>query len=48
MTISVLDVNDHAPIFSLDEYNLTIVENLPKDFEILRLGADDADEVWKS
>ncbi|XP_041088485.1 protocadherin Fat 4 [Polyodon spathula] len=41
---NVLDVNDNPPIFSLDAYTVSVLENRPVGFCILTLNITDADE----
>ena len=43
IVISVLNVNEHAPIFGKDIYETEIVENATTDTAILRVAATDAD-----
>ncbi len=43
IVISVLNVNEHAPIFGKDIYETAIVENAAQDTAILRVAATDAD-----
>ena len=43
IVISVLNVNEHAPIFGKDIYETAIVENATTDTAILRVAATDAD-----
>ncbi|TRY81168.1 hypothetical protein TCAL_09282 [Tigriopus californicus] len=42
--ITIEDINDNAPKFAIEEYNMTIVENLPDGFEIMSFQATDADK----
>lgn len=45
LLVKVLDMNDHAPVFSLRQYAASVVENLPltPPAPILQLTAHDAD-----
>ena len=43
--VDVEDLNDNIPLFEVEQYNMTVVENLPKNFEIMTFVAKDADEV---
>ena len=46
--IGVVDVNDNVPAFGDDSaYNVTLgnLENLPEDYEVMRLHARDGDQV---
>ena len=48
--VDVEDINDNIPLFEVEQYNMTVVENLPRNFEIMTFVARDADEViwrWK-
>lgn len=44
-TVEVLvkDLNDNAPTFELEDYNMTVVENLPRGYQIMRFEAHDDD-----
>ncbi|KAI7801518.1 putative protocadherin beta-16-like [Triplophysa rosa] len=42
--ITVLDVNDNAPIFTQSVYKATVTENAPKDTIVSTVSATDADE----
>lgn len=42
--IEVLDLNDNAPEFEVDFYNISIVENLPSGFSVLQVNAIDRDQ----
>lgn len=42
--IEVLDLNDNAPEFEVDVYNISIVENLPSGFSVLQVNAIDRDQ----
>ncbi|CAJ0561807.1 unnamed protein product, partial [Mesorhabditis spiculigera] len=41
--LSINDVNDNAPVFSQDSYNITVLENVTVPVVIARLEATDAD-----
>ncbi|XP_014055450.2 protocadherin gamma-A11 isoform X11 [Salmo salar] len=41
--ITVLDVNDNAPVFNQSVYRATVMENAPKDTYITTVNASDAD-----
>ena len=43
--VDVKDLNDNIPLFEVEQYNMTVVENLPRNFEIMTFVAKDADEV---
>lgn len=43
VTISVLDVNDNAPVFERESYHVTITENCPIHATVLRVRATDRD-----
>lgn len=43
--IDVADVNDSEPIFNPEKYAISIVENLPPGFNVLRVTASDPDSV---
>ncbi|KAK3099843.1 hypothetical protein FSP39_010599 [Pinctada imbricata] len=43
VNISVSDVNDNAPVFTQDLYNITIQEDIPLNTVITRVSANDAD-----
>lgn len=45
--VTVIDINDHRPIFSQKIYTVEISENVDKGTEILRLMATDEDEDKK-
>lgn len=45
LEVSVLDVNDNAPTFEVEMYNISIVENLPNGFSVLQVAARDPDKV---
>lgn len=42
--IEVNDLNDNAPEFEVDLYNISIVENLPSGFSVLQVNAIDRDQ----
>ncbi|XP_057184470.1 protocadherin gamma-A11-like [Triplophysa rosa] len=42
--ITVLDVNDNAPVFTKSVYKATVTENAPKDTIVSTVSATDADE----
>lgn len=42
--IEILDLNDNAPEFEVDLYNISIVENLPTGFSVLQVMAIDRDQ----
>lgn len=42
--ISVKDTNDNPPVFSQDEYRLSVSENLPPGSSVLLVTATDQDE----
>ncbi|XP_023233383.1 cadherin-23-like [Centruroides sculpturatus] len=44
VVISLLDVNDNAPVFSQPLYTAVVPENVPTDFSIITVKATDADE----
>lgn len=44
VVISILDVNDNAPVFSQPLYTAVVPENVPTDFSIITVKATDADE----
>ena len=46
--IKIKDLNDNAPTFDIDDYNMTIIEHLPNGFEIMTFRATDRDKVSKS
>uniref|UniRef100_A0A8C5H7Z0 Cadherin domain-containing protein n=1 Tax=Gouania willdenowi TaxID=441366 RepID=A0A8C5H7Z0_GOUWI len=41
--ITVLDVNDNAPVFNQSVYKATVLENSPKDTYVITVNASDAD-----
>ena len=43
LQISVLDVNEHPPVFSQDEYTGDVFENIPDGFIILQVTSSDQD-----
>ncbi|XP_040478254.1 protocadherin gamma-A7 isoform X12 [Ursus maritimus] len=42
--VTVVDVNDHAPVFSLPQYQVTVPENVPVGTRLLTVHAVDLDE----
>ncbi|XP_077103301.1 protocadherin beta-16-like [Siphateles boraxobius] len=46
--ITVLDVNDNAPVFSQSVYKASVTENAPKDTIVSTVSATDADEAINS
>ncbi|VCX37467.1 unnamed protein product, partial [Gulo gulo] len=42
--VTVVDVNDHAPVFSLPQYQATVPENVPVGTRLLTVHAVDLDE----
>ncbi|XP_061007522.1 protocadherin gamma-A7 isoform X11 [Dama dama] len=42
--VTAVDVNDHAPIFSLPQYQITVPENVPVGTRLLTVSAIDLDE----
>ncbi|XP_069123900.1 protocadherin gamma-A2-like isoform X2 [Argopecten irradians] len=44
VTVHILDVNDNAPVFSRQMYNVSIKEETPVSTDILTLQSTDADE----
>lgn len=42
--IEIIDLNDNAPEFEVDLYNISIVENLPSGFSVLQVNAIDRDQ----
>uniref|UniRef100_A0A2K6FJ74 Protocadherin gamma subfamily B, 2 n=2 Tax=Propithecus coquereli TaxID=379532 RepID=A0A2K6FJ74_PROCO len=42
--VTVVDVNDHAPVFSLPQYQVTVPENVPVGTKLLTVNAIDLDE----
>uniref|UniRef100_A0A803SRL7 Cadherin-23 n=1 Tax=Anolis carolinensis TaxID=28377 RepID=A0A803SRL7_ANOCA len=43
LTVRVLDVNDENPTFFPVVYNVSLPENIPRDFKVVRLNCTDAD-----
>ena len=41
--ITVLDINDNKPEFEVEQYNMTVIENLPVGFRIMQFSAEDRD-----
>ncbi|XP_041442055.1 protocadherin gamma-B2 isoform X34 [Xenopus laevis] len=46
--ITVTDINDNFPIFEQDVYKVNINENIPLNFTVLHVGANDKDEGTNS
>uniref|UniRef100_G3UAZ3 Protocadherin gamma subfamily C, 5 n=1 Tax=Loxodonta africana TaxID=9785 RepID=G3UAZ3_LOXAF len=46
--VTVLDVNDNAPVFSQPEYRVSVPENMPVGTRILTVTATDADEGYNA
>ncbi|XP_032951861.1 protocadherin gamma-A7 isoform X11 [Rhinolophus ferrumequinum] len=42
--VTVVDVNDHAPVFSLPQYQVTVPENVPVGTRLLTVNAIDPDD----
>ncbi|XP_070374170.1 protocadherin gamma-A7 isoform X8 [Equus asinus] len=42
--VTVVDVNDHAPVFFLPQYQVTVPENVPVGTRLLAVNATDLDE----
>nr|XP_019594580.1 PREDICTED: protocadherin gamma-A7 isoform X5 [Rhinolophus sinicus] len=42
--VTVVDVNDHAPVFSLPQYQVTVPENVPVGTTLLTVNAIDPDD----
>ncbi|XP_052499496.1 protocadherin gamma-A7-like [Budorcas taxicolor] len=42
--VTAVDVNDHAPVFSLPQYQVTVPENVPVGTRLLTINAVDLDE----
>ncbi|KAM5301554.1 protocadherin alpha-12 isoform 8-T8 [Glossophaga mutica] len=42
--ISILDVNDNAPVFDKPSYTAVLFENVPNDTRVIQLNASDLDE----
>ncbi|KAL8186987.1 UNVERIFIED_CONTAM: Cadherin-23 [Gekko kuhli] len=43
LTVRILDVNDENPTFFPAVYNVSLPENIPRDFKVVRLNCTDAD-----
>ncbi|XP_071987316.1 cadherin-23 isoform X2 [Engystomops pustulosus] len=43
LTVRVLDLNDETPTFYPSLYNISLLENVPRDFIVARLNCSDAD-----
>uniref|UniRef100_A0A4X1SPJ0 Cadherin domain-containing protein n=1 Tax=Sus scrofa TaxID=9823 RepID=A0A4X1SPJ0_PIG len=44
ISVTVFDTNDNAPVFSLSEYRVNVLENLPVGAQLLTVTATDRDE----
>ncbi|CAB3364238.1 Hypothetical predicted protein [Cloeon dipterum] len=44
LEVTIIDVNDNAPNFEVEIYNISIVENLPNGFSVLQVAARDPDK----
>ncbi|XP_077753703.1 protocadherin gamma-A10 isoform X7 [Canis aureus] len=44
ISVTVFDTNDNAPVFTLPEYRVSVLENLPVGTHLLRVTATDKDE----
>ncbi|KAI5612090.1 cadherin-like protein 26 isoform X1 [Silurus asotus] len=42
--VKILDINDHAPVFTQNHYETTLVESVPQDSLVIRVSASDKDE----
>lgn len=42
-SLIVLDVNDENPTFFPAVYNVSLLENIPRDFKVVRLNCTDTD-----
>ncbi|XP_058141949.1 protocadherin gamma-A7 isoform X1 [Dasypus novemcinctus] len=42
--VTVVDINDHAPVFALPQYQVTVPENVPVGTRLLTVNAIDLDE----
>ncbi|KAM4586816.1 protocadherin alpha-8-like isoform 7-T7 [Fundulus diaphanus] len=42
--VNVLDVNDNTPIFSMNDYSVTLIENAPQGSIVIQINATDLDE----
>ena len=43
LEIEVIDINDNKPEFEVEQYNMTVIENLPVGFRIMQFTALDRD-----
>ena len=43
LEITVTDLNDNKPEFEVEQYNMTVIENLPVGFRIMQFTAEDRD-----
>ncbi|PIO25739.1 hypothetical protein AB205_0048070, partial [Aquarana catesbeiana] len=43
LTVRVLDINDESPTFYPTLYNISLAENVPRDYIVARLNCSDAD-----
>ncbi|XP_061105702.1 protocadherin-10-like [Conger conger] len=44
ITVTVLDANDNAPVFDQSFYRVSLMENVPRGFLVIKLNASDLDE----
>ncbi|XP_047586260.1 protocadherin gamma-A10 isoform X7 [Lutra lutra] len=44
ISVTVFDANDNAPVFTLPEYRVSVLENLPVGTQLLTVSATDKDE----
>ncbi|XP_038593612.1 B-cadherin-like [Micropterus salmoides] len=44
ITVNVIDQNDNKPIFTQDTYRENVAESSPKDFEVIKVVAEDLDD----
>ncbi|XP_028272660.1 protocadherin alpha-8-like [Parambassis ranga] len=42
--VHVLDINDNAPVFSIDDYSVTLNENAPEGTVVIQVNATDLDD----
>ncbi|KAI5095506.1 cadherin-like protein 26 isoform X1 [Silurus meridionalis] len=42
--VKILDINDHAPVFTQNHYETTLTESVPQDSLVIRVSASDKDE----
>ena len=45
LLVSILDINDHAPSFTMDAYSVSVLESAARGTSILRLEASDSDTI---